>query len=67
VYLTALIFVYSQRLRRISVENTTLARYKIFDILDIRLGEALVLCVDLQVVAYNTGRDFAMEARRLGS
>lgn len=48
--LAALILVHGDGLARRWVEDTTFSRNKVFDVFDVRLEEALVLCVDLQHV-----------------
>lgn len=48
--LTTIILVNSQRLLARGVEYATIPWCKVLDVLDIRLQEAFVLCVDLKVV-----------------
>lgn len=60
--LAALAFVYRKRLAGLRVEYATLAGYKVLNILDVGLEEALILGVDLEVV-----RDHAWEGLHDGS
>jgi hypothetical protein len=58
VHLAAVVLVHSQRLAAGGIENAAVAGRQVLDVFDIRLQKALVLCVDLDVVADDAGQRF---------
>jgi hypothetical protein len=65
--LPLIIHVARDRLLRLGVQHAPVARDEVLDVVDIRLREAFILRVDLDVVFQHGGQDFrdGSQARRI--